>query len=63
MNQHPRSWAASLLSFALTVLAACWAINWAAELLLAVWPVLLGGACVVGGVTAGATYWRNRDRW
>ena len=63
MNHHPRSLAASLLGFALTVLAASMALNWAACLLLEVWPVLLVAA-VVALVLAGAfSYWRRRDRW
>ena len=62
MNQ-PRSLAASLLSLALTVLAACWAINWAAHLLLAVWPVVLVATALVVVVPVTWRYFQSRDFW
>ena len=62
MNQ-PRSLAASLLSLALTVLAACWAINWAAHLLLAVWPVALVATVLVVVAPVAWRYFQSRDFW
>ncbi len=39
---HPQSWAGSVMGFALAVLVACFALNLAARLLVAVLPVLIG---------------------
>lgn len=53
-----------LLSWSLLLLLACWALNEAAQLLLAVWPVLVG-AC--GLVLTGVLGWRflvrRRSGW
>jgi len=61
VNQRPRSWAASILTFALAVLAACWALNLGAELLCEALPVLVP---VAGVALAGYVAWRlyNRPR-
>lgn len=45
MTVRPNSWAARILGLALAVLVACWAINLAAQFLVAVLPIL-GGIAV-----------------
>lgn len=62
MNQ-PHSWASSLLSLALTVLAACWAINWAAHLLVEVWPVVACVLLLAGLAPIAWRYFQARDFW
>ena len=56
---RPRSWAASILGVALTVLAACVVLNLAARLLASVAWTLLG--MVVAGL-AGMVGWRHMRR-
>lgn len=58
-----RSWSASLLGFALTVLVACLALKLAAEFLLAALPVLLPTAALGLGLVAAIRWWRSRDYW
>lgn len=45
-SKEPRSWAASILGSALMVLAACYALNLAAHLIVAVLPILAGSLIV-----------------
>jgi hypothetical protein len=59
MNFGRRSWAASIVGFALAVLAACAALQWAAQLLLQALPVLLPAA---GVVLLGFFAWRYYNR-
>ena len=64
MTPQPRSWAASIVGFALAVLVACAALSWAAELLLVALPVLAPTAAVVGGtVLAWRWYSRRPPGW
>lgn len=63
MSPQPRSWAASLLGFALAVLVACAALNWAAELLREALPVLVPVALVALAAYIFITYFWQRDRW
>ena len=60
MNHSPRSWASSIVGFALAVLLAGWALHTAAELVLSVWPVLALSTLVVLTVIGLI---RRRDRW
>ena len=60
MNNGPRSWAASIVGFALAVLAACLALELAAEFLLAALPVLVPVALVTTGTVALGRWWWNR---
>ncbi len=62
MSNTPSSLASSLLSFALMLLLAGWAINTAVHLILAVWPYLVALAVCVTAGSLAAAYWR-RDRW
>ena len=55
--------ASSIVSIALMVLLAAWAINAAAHLILAVLPVLIGVAATASVGVAGVTLWRGRDSW
>jgi len=57
------SWTRSLLSFAAAVLLAGWAINTAARLVVAVWPVVVGAVLVVVLALGLFQFVRNRDRW
>jgi hypothetical protein len=59
MTVGPRSWTASIVGFALAVLVAGWALNRAADYLLAALPVLVPVAAVV---TAGVLAWRFHNR-
>ncbi len=57
----PRSWAASIVGFALMVLAAAYALHLAADLLREALPVLVPvGLVVLIGV--GIWQWRTRPR-
>jgi hypothetical protein len=56
---RPRSWATSIVGFALAVLVAGWALDRAADYLLAALPVLVPVAVVVG---AGLLAWRLFNR-
>ena len=60
MNSGPRSWAASILGFALMVLAACLALKLAAEFLLAALPVLVPVVLATAGAIALGRWWWNR---
>jgi hypothetical protein len=60
VNRQPQSWAASILGFALAVLAACLALKLAAEFLLAALPVLVPAVIVTTGVVALGRWWWNR---
>lgn len=62
MNRAPRSWAAGIVSFALAVLAACWALNWAAELIREALPVLIPVAVVALVGTIAWRWWRTQNR-
>jgi xanthine/uracil permease len=62
-TQGPRSGASSIVSFALAVLLACWAVNWAARLLMAVWPVLVGTIACLALARAVIRFYWQRDRW
>jgi hypothetical protein len=61
MSSDPRSWTAGIVGFALAVLAAGFALNWAAALLLDALPVL---APVAGALIVAWAVWRyvNRPR-
>ena len=61
MNRGPQSWTASILGFALVVLAVCAAFNLAAQLLREALPVLIP-AGVVAIVSIGLWQWRSRSR-
>ncbi len=61
MNGGPRSWTASIVSCALLVLAVCWALNLAAELLREALPVLIPVATVVL-CSYGLWRWQSRSR-
>lgn len=63
MNRHSRSLAVSMLSFALTVLVACWAINRAVQFLLAVWPVVLTVMLFSAALPLLWRYFHSRDYW
>ena len=63
MNKSPGSLGSSVMSFALMVLLAAWAINSAAHLILAVLPVLIGVAVTAVLAFIGVNVWRNRDYW
>lgn len=60
MSQGPRSWAASIVGFALVVLAVCWALRVAADNLRAALPVLLPTAVIVASVAVAWRWWINR---
>jgi len=62
VNSGPRSWAASIVGFALAVLAACFALKLAADYLLAALPVLLpaGAGLFVAGIAW--RWWAGRQR-
>ncbi len=61
MSSGPQSWAASILGFALAVLAACAALELAADLLRAALPVLLPAfGCIV--LVGAAWHFYNRPR-
>lgn len=61
MSSDPRSWTAGIVGFALAVLVAGFALNWAAALLLDALPVL---GAVAGVFLVGWGTWRfvNRPR-
>ncbi len=59
MNRGPRSWTASIVGFALLVLAVCWALNLAAALLREALPVLIPVAAVT---LCGLGIWRWHSR-
>ncbi|RBY76890.1 hypothetical protein DQ239_11875 [Blastococcus sp. TF02-09] len=62
MTRPPRSWAASIVGFCFAVLAACLALNWAAELLREALPVLVPvGVTVLVGI--GLWRWRHPRGW
>ena len=61
MNRGPRSWTASIVGFALAVLAAAYALNMAADLLRQALPVLVPVAIVVV-LGIGLWQWRSRTR-
>ena len=58
-SYRPRSWAASLVWFAIAVLAVCAALQLAAQLLLQALPVLLPTA---GVIVIGFFAWRYYNR-
>ncbi|MCF6743554.1 hypothetical protein E9529_04555 [Blastococcus sp. KM273128] len=60
MNNR-RSWAASIVGFALAVLAAAYALNVAAALLRQALPVLIPVAVIVL-ISIGLWQWRSRTR-
>lgn len=62
-SSSPRSWMSSLLGLAFAVLAACAALQLAADLLLAALPVLLpvAGACLLGLI--GWRAYSRRGTW
>ena len=64
MSNGPLSWAASIVGFALAVLAACFALKLAADFLLSALPVLLP---VGAGLLVASAAWRwwshNRRGW
>ena len=56
--------AQKLLSLALLTLVACWALNEAAHLLLAVWQVLVAvGALVLIGAVVWRSWVQRRSGW
>lgn len=59
--RSPRSWTASIVSFAVTVLAVCLALKLAAEFLLDALPVLVPVAVIASGIYAWR-WWSNRTR-
>lgn len=61
MNNGRRGWTASIVSFALTVLAVSLALRLAAEWLREALPVLVPVAIVVA-VGIGLWQWRSRSR-
>lgn len=64
MSRGPRSWTASIVGFALAVLAAAVALNLAAQYLVAALPVLVPTAVVGGGAIVGWRWWSHRrDGW
>lgn len=62
MSQGPSSWTASIVGFALAVLAACLALKLAAEYLLDALPVLVPVLAVTGVAAAVGRWWWNRPR-
>jgi hypothetical protein len=56
-----RSWTASIVGFALAVLAVAYALNVAADLLRQALPVLIPVAVLVG-IGIGLWQWRSRTR-
>jgi hypothetical protein len=62
MTTPPRSWSASIVGFALAVLAAAWALRLAATWLLAALPVLVPVAAVSVGGVAAWRWWSARPR-
>ncbi len=63
MNSSPGGIGGSILSFALMLLLAGWAINTAVHLVMDVLPVLVGLAVAVAAVSVGIAVWRHRDYW
>ena len=63
MNSSPGGIGGSVLSFALVLLLAGWAINTAVHLVMEVLPVLVGLAVAVAAVSGGIAIWRRRDYW
>lgn len=59
---RPGGWATSIVGFALAVLVACLALNWAAALLRGALPVLIPVAVVAGMSTVGWRWWQTRTR-
>lgn len=60
---HPRSWAAGIVSFALMVLAACAALRLAARLLLEALPVLVPAALLSVAAYVAWQWYRRSDHW
>jgi hypothetical protein len=58
---QPRSWTASIVGFALAVLAAAYALNVAAQLLRQALPVLIPVAVLVL-IGIGSWQWQSRAR-
>lgn len=63
MSSSPGGIGGSVLSFALMLLLAGWAINAAVHLVMEVLPVLVGLAVAVAAVSVGVAVWRHRDYW
>ncbi len=63
MNGSPGGFGGNILTFALMLLLAGWAINAAVHLVLDVLPVLIGLAVAVAAVSVGMAVWRRRDYW
>ena len=63
MNPSPGGIGGSVLSFALMLLLAGWAINEAVHLIMDVLPVLIGLAVAVAAASVGIAVWRHRDYW
>lgn len=57
------SWTSGLLSFALVLLFAGYAVNTAAHLIVAVLPLLVGFVVVGAAASVGLAIWRNRHYW
>lgn len=63
MNYGRRSWTASIVGFALAVLAVCAALHLAADLLRPALPVLLPGAAIALLCLAIWRYVRRPHNW
>lgn len=67
MRNGYRSWASSLVSLIVVVVLSCVALNWAAHLLLEVWPVLAiavgAGFVIVGSIAALRGVMERRRYW
>lgn len=58
-----RSWTSSIVGFALAVLLVAWSLDYLAQVLLAIWPLLAGAASVLAVATGSIALWRRRDYW
>jgi uncharacterized membrane protein len=64
MKSEPKSWPASILGATLIILAACYALNLAVKLLLAVLPIIVGVAVAIGcGVLGYRLLQRRGSGW
>ena len=60
---HNSSLLSRFVQAALAILIAAYALHLAAELLLAVWPILLAGAIAVLVARLLWARWNSSDRW
>lgn len=63
MSASPGGIGGRILSFALMLLLAGWAVNTGVHLIVEVLPVLIGLIVTIAVTVIGFAVWRNRDYW